>query len=144
MLGTQNRLGWPSVSSDIWRDMQTLAGEGRTNGHRVWRPAATVSEGEDRFSIRLEVPGVDAQAIDVDLDGVYLTVRGERPAPVEVEGSTVLLSEIAWGPFERRFRLGSEADREAIEATFRDGVLEIAVPKRQEARPRRIPVTTSA
>ena len=144
MVGTRNRLAWPMVSSDFWRDMHTLSGNGDTNGQSLWRPAATVSEGDEAFVVRLEIPGVASDTLEVDLDGEFLTVAGERPEPVAGEGYRILMAEVPWGRFHRRFRLGSQVDRDAISATYREGLLEITAPKRQEARPRRIVVSTEA
>ena len=144
MLGTQNRLAWPVVSSDFWRDMQALTGNGEVNGRALWKPAAMVVESDEAFVLRLEIPGVTADSLDVDLDGEYLTISAERPAPATAEGHKVLMAEVPWGRFNRRFRLGSEVDRDAVSAALREGLLEITVPKRQEARPRRIPVSTEA
>lgn len=144
MLGTQNRLAWPLVSSDLWRDMQSISRNGATNGRALWTPAATVAETDDALMLRLEVPGVAVDTIEVDLDGDHLSVSGERPGPTVGEDYKVLVAEIPWGRFHRRLRLGSDVDRDAIEASYRDGLLEITIPKSQEARPRRIPVSTSA
>jgi len=143
MFGTHNRLAWPTVSSDLWRDMH-LNGAGSSVGNTSWEPAAVFAESGDTFVLRLEVAGVAAESLEIDLEGEHLTVSGERPAPGESEGHKVLMSEIPWGRFRRKFRLGPVADRDAIKATYRDGVLEITVPKVQQARPRRIPVSTAA
>ena len=142
MLGTQNRLAWPVVSSDFWRDMQVFDGGRETR--MPWKPAAVVAESDTSFTLRLAVPGIAPDSIEVDLDGDTLSIAGERAAPEQGEGEKVLLSELSWGRFHRSFRLGAEADREGVTASYRDGMLEIAVPKRHEARPRRIPVSTEA
>ena len=65
MLGTQNRLAWPVVSSDLWRDMQTLTGNGGANGHALWKPAAMVVESDEAFVLRLEGPGITADSLDL-------------------------------------------------------------------------------
>ena len=143
MVTTRDRLvAWPVVSSDLWRDMKAANGQERLNDPS-WTPAASVVESDHSFTLYMELPGVPEESLSVDLDGTSLTVSGERGAKVEDSGEKWLLSEIAWGRFERRFRLGSEVDRDGITATYRDGILEIAVPKSKEARPRRIPVSVS-
>ncbi len=144
MPGTLNRLAWPVVSSDFWRDVHTLNEKRDTNGRALWKPAALVVESDEGFVLRLEVPGVAANSIDINLDGEYLTVSGERPEPTVGEESKIVMAEVPWGRFHRSFRMGSEADRDAISATHREGLLEITVPKRQDARPRTIPISTEA
>jgi HSP20 family protein len=103
-----------------------------------------MTESESEFTLSLDVPGVDRGTLELDLDGEYLSIRGERPAPMQDETHKVLLTEAPCGTFHRRFRLGAGLDRDAIRAEYRDGLLEISVPKREEARPRRIPVSTGA
>lgn len=144
MVGTRNRLEWPVVSSDFWRDMHTISGNGTSTTRRAWTPAGLVVEHKDSFVLRLAIPGVDIESVEVDLDGHDLTVSGERVAPDSGEDTRVLVAELPWGRFHRSFRLGSEVDRESIGAVYRNGLLEITVPKAQEARPRRIPVSSEA
>lgn len=144
MNGTQSRLSWPVVSSDFWRDMQLFGENGDSNGRTHWKPAALVAESDDGFLITLEVPGVTTDSIEIDVDGEHLTIAGERPEPTAADAYRILRAEAPWGRFHRRFRLGSDVDRDAISASHRAGMLEITVPKRQEAKPRRIPVSTEA
>ena len=144
MLTTRNRIvAWPIVSSDLWRDMNALNGSGQLKRESSWTPATSVVESDHVFTLRVEVPGVRLDSLEVELDGVHLSVSGEREGLARSEDERVHLSEMPWGRFERRFRLGSEVDRDGISASSADGILEIRVPKRQEARPRRIPVSTS-
>lgn len=145
MLGTRNRIvTWPMVSSELLRDPRVADGRDSTRVDATWRPAALVSESDTGFTLQLDVPGVSVDSLAVDLDGELLTVAGERRAPDDEEGRSVVLSEMAWGAFQRRFRLGADVDRDGVTAAYRDGVLDIWVPKRQEARPRRIPVSNGA
>lgn len=144
MFGTQNRISWPIVSSDIWRDMHPVNGERDRAEQRHWTPAAFVTESDTEFTLRLDIPGVNSGTLEVDLGGEYLSITGERPAPSMDETRKILVSEGLWGRFHRRFRMGPGLNREGITADYRDGVLEITVPKREEARPRRIAVSTEA
>ena len=143
MIGTRNRIvTWPMISSDFLREFKAHSGSLAVNKNTAWMPTALVSEADDAFSLRLEVPGVSVDSLDVDLDGEYLTVSGDRERSLDDETGKVLISEIAWGGFRRRFRFGTQMDPEGVIASYKNGILEITVPKKQEARPRRIPVTT--
>ena len=138
MLATRNRIApWPMVSSGIWRDSNGA------EGHSGWTPAASVVETDDAFMLYLEVPGVTPDSIAVDLNGEHLVVSGERAPFTPSEDGRVISSEMAWGRFVRRFRVGSGVDRENVSATYQNGILAIEAQKSTEARPRRIPVTVS-
>ncbi|MDH3224693.1 MAG: Hsp20/alpha crystallin family protein [Gemmatimonadota bacterium] len=145
MVTARNRLvTWPFVSSDFWRDMNVNDAQTESELAATWTPRARVTESSDQYTLRLEVPGADPSGLDVELNGEFLVASGHIPGPDSESGEKLLLSESFWGRFERRFRLKSAVDRDAITADYVDGILTIKVPKRQEARPRRIPVSTSA
>ena len=145
MLTTRNRIvTWPIVSSDFWRDMNGIHGEAPPEPEPTWTPRAMISESEDRYTVRLEVPGADMDTLNVELDGDVLLVSGQRSSLAGLADEKVLVCETELGPFRRRFRLRAEADRDGISADYADGILTISVPKRQEARPRRIAVSTAA
>ena len=107
-----------------------------------WYPAADVYEKEKEFVIALDLPGVQKQALDVSLDDDRLTVRGERAAPPE-DDSQVRRAERPHGRFVRSFTLPSTVDREGIAADYKDGVLRLRLPKRQEPRARRLEIEVS-
>ena len=75
MLTTRNRIvTWPIVSSDFWRDMNGIQGEAPPEPEPTWTPRAMISESEDRYTVRLEVPGADMDTLNVELDGDVLLV----------------------------------------------------------------------
>lgn len=102
-----------------------------------WAPPVDVLESETHYVLRLDAPGVDEQAVSVELEQGVLRVKGERKEP-ELEGATYGLRERKSGAFRRNFRLPEAIDPEAIEAKFDRGVLEIRIPKVD--RSRKIPV----
>ena len=106
----------------------------------AWTPRVDIKETAERFVILLDVPGVDPQVIDIQADGNLLVVSGERPAAAAGEGEHFSRVERGHGRFERRFSLPETADSEAIVAHGRHGVLEIGIPKKAQAQPRRIRV----
>ena len=89
--------------------------------------------------LRFDVPGVDQEKIDVTVDKGVLTVSATREE-TKTEGENPVVRERLFGSFTRRVRLSDNLDAEAIEASHHDGVLEIRIPVREEAKPRKITV----
>ena len=105
-----------------------------------WAPPVDIREEADRFVIFADIPGVDPQDIEVQMDKGILTLKGERAAEAAEEGKDYSRRERAWGAFHRRFALPVSADADGITASGRQGVLRIDIPKRPQATPRRIQV----
>ncbi len=103
-----------------------------------WVPLVDIREEQDRFVIEADVPGVDPKDIEVTMENGVLTIRGQRPAPAEE--AQYKRRERPFGTFYRRFMLPDTADAEAVSATGRHGVLQVVIPKRRQAQPRRIAV----
>src|SRR6201997_3127786 len=89
--------------------------------------------------LRFDVPGVDPEKIDVTVDKGVLTVSATREE-TKTEGENPVVRERRFGSFTRRVRLSDNLDAEAIEASHAGGVLEIRIPVREEAKPRKITV----
>ena len=102
-----------------------------------WIPAADVYEDEGEYTLALDLPGINRDALDVSLDEGRLSVRGER-APAEVAG--VRRAERPHGRFVRSFSLPDAVDRSRITADYKDGVLLLHLPKRGEEQPSRIKI----
>ena len=92
--------------------------------------------------LRFDVPGVDPEKIDVTVDRGVLTVSATREE-TKTEGESPVVRERLFGSFRRSVRLAENLDADAIEASNNDGVLEIRIPVREEAKPRKIEVGTS-
>ncbi|HZO50732.1 MAG TPA: Hsp20/alpha crystallin family protein [Gaiellaceae bacterium] len=106
-------------------------------------PAADVYETDDEYVVELEVPGFAEKELTVDVSDHTLAVKGTREAEQETKEKTFLLQERLEKAFERRFALPEEADTEHVEASFADGVLKIAAPKKAQAKPRTVPIRKS-
>jgi HSP20 family protein len=103
-------------------------------------PAADVHEGETGFKVVLDLPGLDAKAIDIHVENDTLTVKAERTQPKPAEGEAVHRTERAFGTFFRSFALPKTVDAASVEARYDAGVLTVVLPKREDAKPRTIPV----
>ena len=134
---------WPT-QSDI-RNLLAPLLDAPANAPRAdaWQPAVDIREEDAQFVLQADLPGVDPASIEVQMDKGVLSIKGERRAPAPVEGPHFSRIERRHGTFERRFALPDSADAEGIVASSRDGVLEIRIPKRAEAAPRRIQVASA-
>lgn len=110
------------------------------SGSAQWQPPVDIREEADRFVIRADLPGIDPQDIEVQMDKGILSIQGERKADAIAEGAQYTRSERRNGSFHRRFALPDSADAEGIVASGRNGVLELSIPKKPETTPRRIRV----
>jgi HSP20 family molecular chaperone IbpA len=110
-----------------------------TRAGRTYAPNVEIRETEDAIWLWADLPGVDEESVDVNVDGGMLSVRADVKAD-DYADLTPVYTEYNVGRFERRFRLSTEVDPDHIEARLRDGVLELQLPKAEEARPRRIPI----
>jgi len=108
-----------------------------------WTPAVDIKEEEDRFVIHADIPGVDPKDIEVTLEQGTLTIRGERKLETSDEDKEKGYKRVerVHGTFYRRFSLPDTADPEKVEATGRNGVLEVVIPKQPAVQPKRITVS---
>ena len=103
----------------------------------AWAPAVDVAETKEKIIVRAELPGMKQEDIQIEFENGLLTIRGER-ALAKVEGVTWHRVERTFGNFSRSFTLPRTVDAEKIAASYRDGILEIEVPKKEEAKPKHI------
>ncbi len=105
-------------------------------------PAVNTREGDDAYYIEVELPGVKKEDINIDIDENTLTISGERKIKEEHKEDTFYKVESYYGKFERSFALPEDVDVDKIEAEFKDGVLEIKIPKvvKVENKPKRIEI----
>jgi HSP20 family protein len=111
------------------------------SGHELpFAPRFDVKETKDSFQFKADLPEVSEQDVEISLTGNRLTVSGKREAEEKKEGENYYLLERSWGSFSRSFTLPETADVEKIKAEFKDGILNLSLPKRTESQPRRIPL----
>jgi len=113
----------------------TLSGRGL-----AWVPACNTYEDEQGFSVEAAVPGFDQKDIELSIEDGVLTVKGERKNDAPAPDRTYFVREIGTGSFSRSFRLPSNVDPNKVSASYKHGVLTIELPKREEAKPRRITI----
>ena len=144
MLGITRWTPWTELAG-LHRDLDSIVG--RVFGETVPRqtvdsfdsltPAADVKREGDTWMVSIAVPGISPDKIDVDIVGRTLRVRGERSSEEKTES---VMSDIAYGRFERDFTLPEDIDAQHVQATYRHGMLELVLPLKESAKPRRIEV----
>jgi HSP20 family protein len=105
-----------------------------------WAPPVDIVEERDRFVLYADIPGVDPQDIEVQMDRGLLTIKGVRRGNTQMDDGRYSRVERMHGSFHRRFALPDSADPEGISASGHNGVLQVVIPKRPESQPRRIQV----
>ena len=109
-----------------------------------WSPAVDVAETEDAITLHVELPGLKLEEIDIELTGDTLTLRGERKRVKEEQKDNFVRVERSYGRFQRSFTLATPIQHDKVTAAYRDGILEITLPKSEETKPRKIAVTAEA
>ena len=106
----------------------------------AWVPAVDIKEEPQQFMIEADIPGVDPKEIEISMENGVLTLKGERKSVSQEEGKNYKRVERVYGTFYRRFSLPDTADPEKVTASGKNGVLQIAIPKREVAKPVKITV----
>ncbi len=108
-----------------------------------WAPAVDIYETENEVVVKADLPDVQEKDIDVRVENSTLTIRGERKFNNEVHEENYLRVERAYGTFTRSFSLPNTVNAEAIHAEYRNGVLSVRMPKREETKPKQIKISVS-
>jgi HSP20 family protein len=106
----------------------------------AWAPALDISERKDAYLVTVELPGVDVDDLEITLEDGLLTIQGERHFAHDSSEQQFHRVERHYGAFRRSITLPAHVMAEGIEATVDNGVLQILVPKMEEAKPKRIQV----
>ncbi|MFQ5839912.1 MAG: Hsp20/alpha crystallin family protein [Candidatus Methylomirabilales bacterium] len=105
-----------------------------------WVPAVDIYETADSIVLKAEVPGARREDIDIQVRDNTLILRGERRVEKDVQEENYLRVERSYGAFHRAFTLPTIIQQDKIKAVFKDGVLEVSLPKAEEAKPKRVKV----
>ncbi|PKN30777.1 MAG: Hsp20/alpha crystallin family protein [Deltaproteobacteria bacterium HGW-Deltaproteobacteria-21] len=104
-----------------------------------WTPDSDVAETEKHYVVTMELPGVDMKKVDITFDDGAVRVKGVKDKETS-EGECCHCSERFFGAFNRTIRVGGNVDRDKIEASYKDGVLKLVLPKTEESIPKKIEI----
>jgi HSP20 family protein len=111
-------------------------------GLRTWTPPVDIYETDDALVLKAELPGVSRDDVSIEIHQNTLILRGQRKHEAEVKEENYHRVERAYGTFQRSFVLPTMVDQEHVQATYKDGVLELRLPKSEAAKPKRIAITS--
>jgi HSP20 family protein len=120
-------------------ELASAEGTERTRESACFVPRADIYEVDDQMVIVADIPGVDEGSVEITLDKNILTINAYTE-PVEMEGFAPLFAEYEVGDFQRSFKLSDVIDRDKIQATIKDGVLRLYLPKAAATQARKISV----
>ncbi len=106
----------------------------------TWLPAVDIYETADSVILKAELPGVSRENIDIQVRDNTLTLKGERKFEREVKDENYLRIERSYGSFQRAFSLPTVIHQDEIKAVFKDGVLEVTLPRAEEAKPKQVKI----
>lgn len=142
---------WPGfgrltdLRDDIDRLFESPFGEWArgSNVFSGWNPALDVYEDKDNLHVKVELPGMKREDIDVSLHEGSLSISGERKSEKKHEGAEAYRTERFFGRFQRTVALPSPVAADEVKAQYKDGVLTVTLPKTEEAKPKQIDVSVS-
>ena len=118
----------------------SLFRKAQLSGETVWSPAVDVYDNKDSFIIKADLPGMTQKDINVSLQDGILTITGQKKHETEVKEDNYYRLERAYGTFQRQLSLPTNVDATNIKATYKDGVLQLSLPKKEESKPKQISV----
>jgi HSP20 family protein len=123
---------------------ESFRGQGDESALTTWAPAVDIYETPNELVVKADLPDVNEKDIDIRVENNLLTIRGERKFDKSVSEDNYLRVERTYGAFSRSFSLPNTVNPEAIVAEYKNGVLTVNLPKREESKPRQVKVTVGA
>ena len=123
---------------------ESFRNHGEESALTTWAPAVDIYETPNELVVKADLPDVNEKDIDVRVENNLLTNRGERTFEKSVSEENFLRVERAYGSFSRSFSLPNTVNAEAIAAEYKNGVLTVTLPKREESKPRQVKVAVHA
>ena len=106
----------------------------------TWAPKVDIYETENAYVLNAELPGLTKDQIDIDINDNTLTIKGEKKFEEKVDKDNYVRVERSYGNFSRSFVLSDDVAAEGITANYKEGVLEVTLPKKEESKPKEIKV----
>ncbi len=109
-------------------------------GEKSWAPAFDISENEKGYMVSAELPGIDEKDLEITIAGGMLSVKGEKKQETEEKGETYHRIERTYGSFHRSFRIPDAVQEDKVDATYKDGILKLVIPKAQGSAVKKITI----
>ncbi|GAC1641386.1 MAG: Hsp20/alpha crystallin family protein [Candidatus Acidiferrum sp.] len=132
------------LESQVNRIFSELFDRSQESNLTTWAPAVDIFESEHELVVKADLPDIKPEELDIRVENNILTIRGERKFEKKVDEKNYLRVERSYGSFARSFSLANTVNSEAIKADYKDGVLTLTIPKREEAKPKQIKVSVGA
>jgi HSP20 family protein len=135
-----------NIMRSFFDDFFDIAGKQGANRRRrweeggIWAPATDLIDKKDKLIARIELPGVEKKDVRISLSENNLTVQGEIEKDKETRKEDYYCCERAYGTYSRTISLPAEIDQDKIKANFKNGILEITMPKKPEKKPKEITI----
>jgi len=123
---------------------ESFRNSGQESALTTWAPAVDIYETPNELVVKADLPDVNEKDIDVRVENNLLTIRGERKFEKSVSEENFLRVERTYGSFSRSFSLPNTLNAEAIAAEYKNGVLTVTLPKREETKPRQVKVNVTS
>jgi len=109
-------------------------------GEKSWAPAFDISENDKEYIVSAELPGIDEKDLDVTISGGMLSVKGEKKQEKEEKGETYHRIERTYGSFHRSFRIPDAVQEDKVDATYKNGILKLVIPKSEGSGVKKIKI----
>ncbi len=110
------------------------------NGGSLWAPAVDIVDEKDQIKVKADLPGLKKEDVEVHVENDVLTIKGEKKEEKETKEKDYIRSERYYGAFHRAFTLPASVDAAKVNAAYKEGVLEITLPKKEGAKPKQTKV----
>jgi len=126
--------GWGDAFFDrLWPEWRRDLGE-------EWTPAVNFFEKDGKYHVTADLPGIDKEDLSITLEGDFLTIRGKKESSKEEKDADYYMKETRYGSFSRSFKLPGEVHVDNVDASYKDGVLTVVLPKKEDSKTKKIDV----
>jgi HSP20 family protein len=105
-----------------------------------WMPTMDIKENKDSYMIKAELPGVDKENVNVSIEDGVLTIKGEKKVEKEEKDDKTHRVECSYGSFMRSFTLPGKVKVDQVDASYKDGILKLRIPKSEESKPKQVDI----
>jgi len=126
------------LDDDFFRFPSLFSGE-----EKIWSPQVDIYEDDKKILLKAELPEIDLKDVEIKLKDNSLILKGERKFDNELKKENFYRLERSYGSFKRQFSIPSYVDKDKVKASYKDGILQIQLPKKKEAKPKKIDINVN-